>query len=315
MTTLEGSAPIPADLYLARLSPGSRPSIRSALRSLARILSEGQSDARALSWQSLRYAHTQTLRARLAESYAPATANHYLSALRGVLQECWTLGLLSAEDYHRAVGIKPVPGTSPPSGRALSASELGSLLAVCNESSVAGVRDAALFSILYGAGLRRSEAVALELQDHDPAEQTLGVRKGKGGKFRKVYLTGRARECLSRWRALRGDTPGALLCAVDARGRIRPGQMTAQAVYYRVRRRAAQAGLELLSPHDFRRTFVSHLLEAGVDIATVQQMAGHQNIQTTARYDRRGESAKRKAADLLWLPLDSAAPGGAAPGR
>ncbi len=66
-----------------------------------------------------------------------------------------------------------------------------------------------------------------------------------------------------------------------------------------VKKRALQAGIESFSPHDFRRTFCSDLLDAGVDLVTVQKLAGHASPETTAKYDRRGEETKRRAVQCL----------------
>ena len=109
---------------------------------------------------------------------------------------------------------------------------------------------------------------------------------------------------LAEWLEVRGDEPGPLFWPSPGRGRPHVnGRMTGQAVMLLLRKRAAEAKFAPLTPHDFRRTFIGDLLDDGADMSTVKDLAGHANVNTTARYDRRGEETKRKAAQLLLVPF------------
>ena len=81
-----------------------------------------------------------------------------------------------------------------------------------------------------------------------------------------------------------------------------------QALMYRLKVRCRQAAIAECSPHDLRRSFVSELLDAGADISAVQTLAGHASTDTTARYDRRGEKAARRAANMIHVPYTPLAP-------
>lgn len=287
-------APHPAAVYLARLAPGSRRTMAGCIRRLAEIIEP-------MRWHELRYAHTQAIRAKLAERYSFRTANLHLAALRGVLKEAWRLGLMSAEDYHQAADVEAVRGHRELAGRHVQRTELRDLFAVCG-SGPAGVRDAALLAILAGAGLRRSEAVALTLPDYEPSTGALRVTRGKGNKARTAYVTNSARVALERWLAVRGSEPGALLCPVRRGGRIEIRHMTDGALRLRCVALAERAAVSGFTPHDLRRTWVSELLDAGADLVSVQGLAGHSSPAITAKYDRRAERAKLRAAMLLDLP-------------
>ena len=126
-----------------------------------------------------------------------------------------------------------------------------------------------------------------------------------------MFLESGAHAALADWLELRGDQPGALFCRISKGGRlVLPGDsalpvpsLSTKAVYDVVRKRARAAGLEEgVSPHDFRRTFLTHLLQRGQDVFTVQANAGHANPSTTQRYDRRGEEHLREAAQEVQFP-------------
>lgn len=296
----------PAAVYLGRLAAGSRPTMARALETMARELTGGRLGRDDLPWHRLRYQHTAALRAQLAERFAPATANRMLSALRGVLRESWRLGLVDAESYHAAADVERVKAERLPAGRVLDAGEMRALVGVCADGSPADARDAAILGVLYSTGVRRAELVARDLGDFDPASGALTVRGGKGRKDRVVYVTNGARAALDAWLAVRGEEPGPLFVSIRKGGRVTADRMTPQAIFYLLRRRGDQAGVKRFSPHDLRRSFVSELLDAGADISAVAALAGHASVTTTARYDRRGERARRQAAGLLHFPFRAA---------
>jgi integrase/recombinase XerD len=276
--------------------------MRHALNTVASLLTGGKASASTLDWSRIRFQHAAAIRSALAERFAPPTTNKMLAALRGVLRAAWRLGQLDAESFHRAVDVQTIKAQTLPRGRALSSGELQALFRVCADRSRGGVRDAALLAVLYAGGLRRSEAVGLDLADYDTETGALAVRGGKGRKDRLVYAANGAADALSDWISIRGSGPGPMFHPINKADRITPRRMTDQAILFMCRRRAHQAGVVRFSPHDLRRTFVSDLLDAGADLSTAKRLAGHANESTTGRYDRRGEETKRKAAGLLHVP-------------
>jgi integrase len=226
-----------------------------------------------------------------------------LSALRRVLKEALRLELMDARDFARAVDIANIKATKELRGRCLTEQEINALMQACfDDPTPIGYRDAALIAILRGAGLRRGEVVNLLLSDFDINNRGLKVKDGKGGKDRTVYLPDAAVAVVEDWLDIRGKEAGALLCHINKSGAVTLRQLTPQAVLFILEKRGTEAGVENFSAHDFRRTFISNLLDAGTDIVTVQRLAGHSSPELTARYDRRGEEIKQRAVEAIAIP-------------
>ena len=309
----------PLALYLAQMAPGSRPTTYSSLR---RVVSEPLGAPglapELFPWWRLRYLHTAAVRSWAAEVYAPATANRILAALRGILRQCYRLDLVELRELERAIDLPAVRGSRDLAGRELAPGELLAMLELCRADCVRpkGARDAAILATLYGGGLRRAELAELELGDLveglgelvrsgelEPIHRACRVR-GKGNKLRSVFLPEGTLIWLARYLEHRGEESGPLFVRTKRRGlELDIGRrMSVDAVADVVSSVAQRAGVAHWSPHDARRTYIGHLLDAGADLVTVAKLVGHAQVTTTARYDRRGERAKLKASELLHVP-------------
>jgi integrase/recombinase XerD len=290
----------PVTLYLDSLAPSSHRPVRSLLIGATVILGfDGTLEA--MPWSMIEYQHLALIRNKLVkQGKAANTINLALSSMRGVMRACFNLRLIHADQLMLINNVKPVRCQRLPKGRSLTPSERRKLHQVCErDKSVAGRRDHALICLMLATGLRRSEVVSINIKDFNSRTGILNIYQGKGNQYRSAYLNVDSRQVIRQWIRQRGSQHGRLLNPVGKNGTVINRPLTGQSVYDIVRHRAEQAQIGNVRPHDLRRTFVTQLLEAGVDLNITRQLAGHQDIQTTARYDLRSIKHQKKAVQFL----------------
>jgi site-specific recombinase XerD len=123
---------------------------------------------------------------------------------------------------------------------------------------------------------------------------------GKGRQYRMVYLPREAAQFLGRWINTRGQQAGALFGRIHRSGKLINQPLSTEAIARIVHKRAVEAGIGVLTPHDLRRAMATHLLGAGVDLLLVQKILRHRSVSTTAIYDHRTDIDQRAAADGLF---------------
>jgi len=239
------------------------------------------------------------LRAWLAEEAAAGAGNatraRHLSAIRSFFR---FLKRRYGID-NPALRLIATPRAKRPVPRALDVTQARAVtdgIAGLSEVAALQARDAALFTLLYGCGLRIGEALALDVRDVS-ANQPMTLRVlGKGGKERIVPVLSAVREALAAWLALHPDRQPASPLFLGARGR-RLDPAVAQRTLRNFRR---LHGLpEHASPHALRHSFATHLLEAGQNVRVIQMLLGHRSLRTTQLYTYVSASSVRAAPSPL----------------
>ena len=181
----------------------------------------------------------------------------------------------------------------------LTTAEIDRIIAAVDTSSPKGLRDSAMLEVLYSCGLRVSELTSLRLQDLFFGEGYIRV-VGKGDKQRLVPISTTARDRIQRYLEVRrSDRAGEEILFLNNRGR----QLTRVMVSTNLKNAARQAGIDKhISPHTFRHSFATHLLEGGASIRQVQEMLGHESILTTEIYTHLDSSHLRRTVEEH-LPL------------
>ena len=233
----------------------------------------------------LRTLRLADLRAWLAheadEGAGNATRARHLSAVRSFYR---FLARRHGVD-NPALKLITAPRTKPPLPRALAPAEARAVtddIAEMADTAALQARDAALFTLLYGCGLRIAEALALHVRDAPlPGADAMLRVLGKGGKERIVPVLPAVREAIGAWLRLHPDRqPGSPLF-LGARGK-RLDAAVAQKVLREFRR---LNGLpEHATPHALRHSFATHLLAGGADLRSIQDLLGHASLSTTQRY-------------------------------
>ena len=227
------------------------------------------------------------LAARAAQGAGAATRARQLASIRSFLRF-----------LARREGLQPVvlaglrgPRLPRPVPRAISAEHamlLGSEVGLVHETPRAerpafqAARDIALFTLLYGCGLRIGEALALDIRDAPLPGADAALRvTGKGGKTRLVPVLPAVRTAIAAWLAHRPDAGGDQPLFLGARGK----RLDAAIAQKTMRDYRRLAGLpEHATPHALRHSFATHLLGGGADLRAIQELLGHASLSTTQRY-------------------------------
>lgn len=285
-------------IYLDSLAPTGRKSMKTLLHQCASILGH-QKPVELFDWSTLTFEKVHLIRSAFTEAgYAVNSINLALAGLKGIAKTAFNLGQIDADTMLRINSVKSLKGNAVRTGRRLSTAEVAKLLASSQTIPCPAVRsrDRAILLVGIGAGLRCSEICSLNLGDIDFKNGILTVKEGKGRKHRQIYLAADILQALDEWKKYRNSSSDALFSKIIKGGKVTGSRLSSSGLDYMLASLQVLSGVEKFTPHDLRRTFITQLLEKGVDINTVRQLAGHSDVSTTTRYDKRDMEWQKEAS-------------------
>lgn len=218
------------------------------------------------------------LKSLSADGSGPRTLARKISVWRSFFRHLLARGLTDSDPTLKLKA--PKAGARLP--KTVPAETLGALFEHDRDDSALGLRDRALFELLYGSGLRVSEAASLDVTDVLLDEGWVEVT-GKGGKMRQVPLGRHSVAALQQYLACRPAAAGETALFTNRHGR----RLTTRQMQNRLRQWAlAQGSDRHLSPHMLRHSYASHLLQNAGNIRAVQELLGHSSLSTTQQYTR-----------------------------
>lgn len=312
----------PVDAYLDGLhSEASLRTMVSALTSFA-VAITGKPDAtpKQIPWSRLKFTDIQRYIGTFkgAEGKSHRTGLLHLSAIRGVLKK--SIGLQHIDPEKRAQRsllseiseqLNPPKPSRNKSQNFISLSDFKQIIKTCDDGTPAGIRDTAIFQVIYGCGLRRAEVSSLTYPESVNFQHQHLKVIGKGLLERQLPMYTEVEDAILKYiDKVRGEELGPLFCALTKSGKPlrhkdRPlgrdlHSISPRGIALMVERRVISAGFgNQYSPHDFRASFATALLSLDVDLLQVQTLMGHSDPSTTERYDLREHTHSALAVEKL----------------
>jgi site-specific recombinase XerD len=260
-------------------------------------------------------ATVQRYRTHLLESgLSSSTVNLYMTSIRRLAVEAADNGLMATELASGIGRVKGIRREGVRIGNWLTVRQAEKLVNSPDITTLKGKRDRALLAVMIGCGLRREETACLTVQHIQQREARWIIvdMLGKGGRVRSIPMPSWSKAAIDTWTQAASFSSGRVFRPVNKGDRLCGDSMTAQSIFETVKKYAAEAGFDGISPHDLRRSFARLAHKGHAAIEQIQISLGHQSLQTSQKYIGVQQDLTDAPCDHLGLRLSSSGSGSSA---